>query len=82
MQTGIDEKLDEAMIRNKLKVAQKEEGYFKLFDIVDMYGKSPACWACDKGYECKKHGLARRDDHLKGDKEFFGQDKKQQKEKS
>ena len=77
IQDNIDIKLDEGAIRNKLKVAPKDEDYFKLFDIVDMYGKSPACWACDKGYTCAKHGLKRKDKHLKGDKEFFGKDNKE-----
>ena len=65
-------KLDEAMVKNKLKVAVKDDDFFKLFNIVDMYGKSDACWACSKGISCKKHGLMRKDKHLKGDKEMFG----------
>lgn len=33
---------------------------FKLFNIVDM-DASKACWACSKGLNCLKHGLARKD---------------------
>ena len=72
LQDTIDVKLDQAMIKNKLKVAAKDDQFFKIFNIVDMYGKSDACWTCSKGFKCSKHGLERKDDHLKGDKEFFG----------
>lgn len=76
IQDNIDKRLEEAMIQNKLKVAAKDEHFFKLFNIVDMYGKSDACWACSRGIKCQKHGLLRKDDHLKGDAEIFGHKKK------
>lgn len=49
--------MDEAMIENKLKVAAPKEGYFKIFDIQDMYaydrgGYKNQCKKCRKNLFC------------------------------
>lgn len=55
----------------------KHDQQFQLFDIVDMYELNPdiMCYACNKGFKCKRHPQRKMTDHMSKEREFAGLDR-------